>query len=100
MLSLASAPGWAQAEPWDVQGRAAHLTCGPRPLLLTGDHQDLTVTGPCRYVRVAGRHNDISIDVVPGGTIDITGAHNDVTWHAAATPHLLDHGISNSFHGD
>jgi hypothetical protein len=87
---------------WDAYGYAAHITCGARPVLLTGNHMDLTLDGPCRMVRVAGDHNDISVGLVAGGSIDITGAHNDVDWHllpgATVPPSLTDHGASNSFH--
>lgn len=87
---------------WDRYGRASSIVCGTRPVLLTGSHMDLRVTGSCRFVRVAGAHNDIEVDVEPGGRIEITGEHNDVTWHLLPGPHipptLLDQGPSNSFH--
>jgi hypothetical protein len=39
---------------------------------------------------------------VPGGTIEITGEHNDVFWHQQPPnpprPRLLDSGSSNTFH--
>ena len=96
-----------QSEPvvahgWDNYGYASAITCGSRPVLLTGNSMDLTMNGPCSFVRVEGNHNDISIVVAPRGTIEITGAHNDVSWHvppgARFTPILLDHGNSNTFH--
>jgi hypothetical protein len=90
------------AHGWDNYGYASAITCGARPVLLMGNRMDLTMTGPCSFVRVEGGHNDISIVVAPGGTIEITGAHNDVTWHvppgARFTPILLDHGNGNTFH--
>jgi len=52
-------------------------------------------------VRVSGAHNDIFIDVTPGGTIEITGNHNDVSWRRiepGPLPVLQDRGQSNSFH--
>ena len=88
---------------WEIYtGEDSHITCHERPVLLTGNHTDLTLSGPCRYVRLTGWHNDVTLTVVPGGTIEITGAHNDVFWHAldptAAAPILLDKGYSNTFH--
>ncbi len=87
---------------WDRYGYASSITCGARPVLLTGSHMDLTVRGNCRTVRVAGAHNDIDVELEPGGRIEITGKHNDVTWHllpgAPVAPVLLDQGTSNTFH--
>ena len=87
---------------WDTYGYSSHATCRGLPVLLAGNHQDLTVDGNCTLVRVAGRHNDILVVLAPGGTIEITGAHNDVTWKFGPGPHLaprlLDHGESNTFH--
>jgi hypothetical protein len=88
---------------WDIHGsEARQIACGPRPVLLNGNHTDVTLTGPCRYVRVAGAHNDVTVTVVPGGTIEITGEHNDVFWHQQPPnpprPRLLDSGSSNTFH--
>jgi hypothetical protein len=87
---------------WDVYGYASAISCVGRPLRLTGNHMDLEVTGGCQHVVVAGSHNDISIALAPAGVIEITGGHNDVTWHVTAPsgvpPVLLDHGEGNSFH--
>lgn len=93
-------PAAAQSQ-WDTYGRVSKVTCQGRPVLLQGNHTDVTVTGPCRYVRVAGAHNDVTVDVAPGATIEITGAHNDVWWRSripGPRPVLLDHGESNTFH--
>jgi hypothetical protein len=77
------------------------IFCDGRPVLLTGDHTKLRLSGDCPRVRVAGRHNDIFVDLLPGGMIEITGAHNDVTWHAARPyprPRLVNAGSRNTFH--
>ena len=83
----------------------SHITetapCARQPILLNGSHIDFTLNGACTHVRVAGEHNDISIQVGPAATIEITGAHNDVTWRQmipGPPPRLLDSGASNSFH--
>ena len=60
-----------------------------------------SAAGPCRFVRISGSHNDIALDIVPGGTIEITGAHNDVNWRQTEPgprPDLQDHGESNTFY--
>ncbi len=82
-------------------GAPSTIACDVRPVQLNGNHTSIRVTGDCGFVRVAGEHNDIGVDVAPGGTIEITGAHNDVTWIQARpgpAPVLEDHGASNSFH--
>lgn len=86
---------------WDSYGRVSAVSCAGRPVLLQASHTDITVTGPCRYVRVAGEHNDIHTDVLAGGTVEITGAHNDVWWRQLSRgprPRLLDSGTRNTFH--
>ena len=77
------------------------VTCEGRTVDIAGDRNDMTLTGLCRFVRVSGAHNDIYIDIVPGGTIEITGNNNDVSWRRLETgppPILEDRGKSNPFH--
>jgi hypothetical protein len=78
-----------------------NITCAGQPIQLEGDRTELTLTGPCRFVRIAGSHNDIETDIMPGGTIEITGTNNDVTWHQiepGPSPQLQNRGESNTFH--
>jgi Protein of unknown function (DUF3060) len=80
---------------------SATIHCGDQPIALAGDHTSLQLVGSCTNVRLAGSHNDVEVDIVPGGEITITGSHNDLTWHRAAPgppPHLTDQGKSNTFH--
>ena len=76
------------------------IQCDGRPIVLEGTHTALRLSGPCQFVRVAGDHNDISVEIAPTGTIEITGSHNDVTWHTVrgARPALENRGVSNTFH--
>jgi hypothetical protein len=77
------------------------VPCDGRPIDIAGDRNDMTLTGPCQFVRISGAHNDIYIDVTPDGTIEITGDHNDVSWRQIQPgPHanLQDRGQSNTFH--
>ena len=77
------------------------IDCDGRPIELAGSRTEMTLAGPCRFVRISGDHNDIALDIVPAGTIDITGAHNDVSWRQTELgprPDLQDHGESNTFH--
>ena len=77
------------------------VPCDERPVDISSDRNVMTLTGSCRFVPVSGAHNDIFIDVTPGGTIEITGDHNDVSWWRIGPgprPLLQDSGQSNSFH--
>lgn len=77
------------------------VPCDGRPIDIASDRNEMTLTGPCQFVRVSGAHNDINIDVTPGGTIEITGDHNDVSWRPiqpGVRPNLQDRGQSNTFH--
>lgn len=79
----------------------APIACGETPIQLTGSRLDTRLTGDCRYVRITGTHNDIEIEMVPGGTIEITGSNNDVFWsqlRPGPAPQLVNSGISNTFH--
>lgn len=107
LSACASAP--AQLAPtvqngWTTYAESrirAPIPCGATPIQLTGDRLDTHVTGGCRQVRIAGAHNDIIVDIVPGGTIEIVGSNNDVFWAQTAPgprPQLIDHGASNTFH--
>lgn len=72
-----------------------------RPFEMDADHVSLKIVGPCRAVYVAGDHNDVETDVLGGGLVMITGAHNDVTWHQVSRgrpPALINNGSSNTFH--
>ena len=71
--------------------------------MLAGDRNVLRLTGECRDVTVAGRRNDIHVEVPPGGTIEVTGARNDVTWRQTRpgpAPTLRATGPNNDFHRD
>jgi hypothetical protein len=78
-----------------------NIVCEGQPIQLEGDRTELTLSGPCRLVRITGSHNDIETDIVAGGTIEITGDHNDVTWHLiepGPSPQLQNRGESNTLH--
>lgn len=79
----------------------SRIGCGAAPVILAGDRNVLTLQGPCRKVTVAGNRNDVTVNVAPGGLIEITGEHNDVTWHQVGEgprPTLRITGTSNTFH--
>jgi hypothetical protein len=90
--------GWIIYSDWHA---AETIPCTPTPILLRGSHTDLTLRGACAYVRLEGEHNDIDVQLGPAAVVEITGAHNDVTWTQVVPgppPRLMDLGASNSFH--
>ena len=79
----------------------APIPCSASPIQLTGNRLDTHVTGECQRVRITGAHNDIVVDIVPGGMIEIVGSNNDVFWTQTGPgprPKLIDLGVSNTFH--
>lgn len=109
-LALAAERASAKVVPTVDDGRV-HFTqdharqtvyCdGRRPFEMDADRVSLKIVGPCTQVYVAGDHNDVETDVLGGGLVMITGAHNDVTWHQVSggrPPALINRGQSNTFH--
>ena len=77
------------------------VACDGRPVVLEGSRTDMDLRGACSWVMLAGSHNDVTVDMAPGGRFYITGSHNDVTWgqSGSGTPPLMqDRGVSNTFH--
>jgi hypothetical protein len=77
------------------------IACTGRPIQLEANRTETRLTGPCKFLRITGSHNDVVTDILPGGTIEITGDNNDVTWREIGTgprPNLVNRGRSNSFH--
>ena len=100
--SLSPVVEGGQARYADSRARST-IACGERPIVLAGDRNVLRLTGGCRDVTVAGRRNDVHVEVAPGGTIEITGARNDVTWRQTGpgpAPTLKLTGPNNDFHRD
>ncbi len=84
-------------------GTGGKVQCDARPVSFDGSHTRIEAEGGCRSVRVAGEHNDIIVQMAPGGLIEVTGAHNDIWWRPARpgpAPVFRDVGASNSFHRD
>jgi hypothetical protein len=81
----------------------ATIPCDMRPVQLNVSRAELRLTGACHFVRLTGDHNDVFVELAPGSSIEITGAHNDVTWRLlrpGPEPTLIDRGESNTYHHD
>lgn len=89
--------GWTRVS----ESATGAITCGELPVLVDISHATVRLAGNCGYVRVLGEHLDVYVEMAPGGTVDITGAHNDVYWTQARRgppPTLLNRGDNNTFH--
>lgn len=83
--SLAATTAFAQVMAdgylhYGMSNIAQTVQCTGTPIAVDGNHTNMTLVGACRRVRVSGDYNNISVDIVPRGLIEITGQHNDVTW--------------------
>jgi hypothetical protein len=77
------------------------IVCGAMPIQLTGNRLDTKVTGECQQIRITGAHNDIVVEIAPGGSIEILGSNDDVSWRQTqpgSPPRLIDTGANNTFH--
>lgn len=81
----AGGPAPATAEGvWTVvgQGRTdAHVCAVNEDVDISGQGHALTLTGPCRSIRVSGQGNELTTDVA--GSIQVSGMNNKVSWRAA-----------------
>lgn len=81
----AGGPAPATAEGvWTVvgQGRTdAHVCAVNEDVDISGQGHALTLTGPCRSIRVSGQGNELTTDVA--GNIQVSGMNNKVSWKAA-----------------
>lgn len=66
---------------WTVDGqrkRLAHACTPNEDVSISGQHNAITLTGPCGFVQVSGQHNAVSVEQAQ--SIDTSGMNNQVTW--------------------
>jgi hypothetical protein len=90
--------GQAEAEvllldsPIDAQP----ITCADRDIVVSADGQRYSLVGKCRSLIVEGDRNMVSIALVPGSTLTVSGSGNQVYWTGKApAPTILDAGSGN-----
>jgi len=84
-----------------VTQRSGTIACDGRPVSVDSMHADIVVRNDCRRVRLAGSHDDVTVYIQPGGSIEITGHHNDLVWRQTGPgprPYLIGGGETNTFH--
>jgi hypothetical protein len=88
-------PAGAAVQPGTITGNNGGLVfdCSTTSrLLLTGNHNSVTLTGTCEQLSITGDANTVRVADV--GAIDLTGDANHVTW-GAGQPQVRDTGQSN-----
>ncbi len=86
-----------------ANNRERRTGCTELPVVVELSRASISLVGNCGFVRVAGEHLTVTVELASGGTIEATGAHNDIYWKQAAgsrPPTLINAGSSNTFHAD
>lgn len=91
------APALAHADAVvNGSGLTEMLACAGAPAVVNGDRNQLTFSGTCRSLHVAGSANRITIDLAPGATVTVTGGDNDVRYTPVVpTPVVTAEGTAN-----
>jgi hypothetical protein len=64
-------------------GQTATLNCSGGATQIMGSNNDLTVSGKCSALNVAGSGNKITIEFAPGASISLAGSNNAISWTGA-----------------
>ncbi len=97
-LWLAAGPAAAQPPDLLFQAEAQVLsgTCTGQAVRVEGNHNTLTLSGPCGSLLLKGLANTVRLRVVPGGSIRVEGASNRVLFTAqGAAPAIVALGPDN-----
>ena len=98
-LALAAVPAAAQTQPeLLLQAEAQILSgvCAGQPVRLEGNHNVVTLTGPCGSLLLKGVANTVRLGIVPGGSIHVEGSGNRVQFAVAgALPGIVALGPDN-----
>ena len=54
--------------------------CEGRPTAVDGSHKDVALKNNCRQVRISGSHDDVTVYVEPGASIEVTGMRDTVIY--------------------
>ncbi|MEW6437985.1 MAG: DUF3060 domain-containing protein [Pseudomonadota bacterium] len=64
-------------------GQTATLDCGGGKAAIMGSDNNLTITGHCTDLELAGSNNKIKIEFGPAAKISFVGSSNSITWTSA-----------------
>ena len=64
-------------------GQTATLDCGGGRATIMGSDNNLTITGHCTDLELAGSNNKIKIEFGPAAKISFVGSKNSITWTSA-----------------
>ncbi len=77
------------------------LRCNGRLVMITFSHADISLAGPCHSAQLAANHDELTVQVASGATLEVTGNHDDVWWQLApgqVPPTTVDRGGTTIFH--
>lgn len=77
--------------------QAHQVDCEGRPAEVSGSDNHIDFTGDCPSLTVHGVDNRISITLLPGAPLSVSGVDNVVTWRVAGKgkPRLSVQGVNN-----
>lgn len=64
-------------------GQAATLNCNGGAAQIMGSNNNLTVSGKCSALSVAGSGSKITIEFVPRASASLAGSNNAISWIGA-----------------
>lgn len=90
-----------RSDAWMVDGqdkRLTHACARDEDVNVTGQDNDITLTGPCRHVQVSGQDNRVTTEQAT--SINASGMKNTVTWRRGPSreqkPRISTSGFDNS----
>lgn len=74
------------------------LDCNKGPAQVMGSYNVLRISGACSGLQVAGSGNKITVELGPGGTLNVSGSNNAITWTSTdgKPPTLTSKGSGNA----
>lgn len=74
------------------------LDCNKGPAQVMGSYNVLRISGACSSLQVAGSGNKITVELGPGGTLNVSGSNNAITWTSTdgKPPTLTSKGSGNA----
>lgn len=74
------------------------LDCNKGPAQVMGSYNVLRISGACSGLQVAGSGNKITVELGPGGTLNVSGSNNAITWSSTdgKPPTLTSAGSGNA----
>jgi hypothetical protein len=76
-------------------GQQSTIACEGRQVDVAGSNHNLTFTGNCAGLHLAGTDNQITIELAPNARISVEGTGQTVRWRSTAQPRQSVVGVGN-----